>query len=741
MRYIFRIIALVLTVATFWGCDDDDDSKQDFTFTGKDNYIVSFAITVDGISYNASITDDRILVKVPYDISLKDAVASFTLSENATINPDPSTLTDWNEEWQFIVTSGNKGNKVYHYSYQYAEISESGSVVLETQADVDNFKNRRINCIAGNLIIGTDKGEEINNLDGLCNLEKVTNSVIIKNSYKGNDVSGMASLREVGNFKLGTLEQLSTNHTLETVSLPALETVTGDFIIRQATVVNIDLPALKNVGESFHVTSEGLLALSANELTSVGSNLSLIGAIDENSTSNSRSEVFAFPHLQNIGGNMTIRNFPNLASVDCSTLQAVDGNIIFKDLALGGILLPKMTACRDIEVCNVPLYTFQAPELSQCETVTLDNCVNLGEIDMSSVMVVDGDLTLNNLDVLNNIEGLSSLTEVYGKLTVSNVPLKSMEPLDNLTTVTGISITNTNIETLDVRGCTFAGGVLEIENNSKLCSFLADDDFDGSVKINPSGSLIQVPEFSMTGFKNISGDFSIAGYVYAESIKIPVESVKGNFTFDCGQADNFPLKHIDIALRECGGSCTLGRFGSAESCLFPNLEKVGKQMKLEGWSQCMISIPQLRSIGESIGIDEESQESVLYVYNGNMDAGKTLCFPKLEIVNTSLKFCTPRTAYCLYESVSLPCLKHVNGTLSFSAYASNRLYQNNVLKSISVPVIEYVEGVSFSWMAELSEVSTFQKLFQTGIIDNASKWKISNCPQLPTYDQMISNSQ
>lgn len=739
MRHIFRIIALMLTVATLWGCDDDDP-KQEIVFTGKDNYIVSFAIAVDGISYNASITDDRILVKVPYDISLKDATVSYTLSENATITPDPSTLTDWNEEWQFIVTSGNKGNKVYHYSYEYAEISESGSVVLETQTDVDNFKSRRINRIAGNLVIGTDKGEDINNLDGLCNLEKVTNSVIFKKSYKGNALSGMSSLREVGNFKLGTLDQLSSNQTLETISLPALETVTGDFIIRQATVANIDLPALKEVGETFHIASEGLLVFAANELTSVGSNLSLIGTTDESGTSNSHSEVFTFPHLLNVGGNMTIRKFPDLASVDCSALQAVEGNVVFRDLALGGILLPKMTACRDVEVCNVPLYTFQAPELSQCGAVTFDNCANLGEVDMSSVTVVDGDLTLNNLEVLNNVEGFSSLTEVHGKLTISDVPLKDMAPLANLASVTGMTITNTNIETLDIRGCTFAGGALEIEKNGKLYSFLADDDFDGSVRINPKGCLIQVPEFSMTGFKNIAGDFSIAGYVYAESLEIPVETVTGDFTFDCGQADNFPIKYVNIALRECGGSCTLVRFGSAESCSLPNLEKVGRQMTLYGWSSCMISMPQLRSIGENIGADE-SLQSLVFVYNGNQDDGKTLCFPKLEIVNTPLEFRTYLKANCLYESVSLPCLRKVNGTLKFHTHALNPRYQNNALKSISVPVIEYVEGVSFSWMVELSEVSTFQTLFRTGIVNDASKWKIRNCPKLPTYEQMISNSQ
>ena len=256
----------------------------------------------------------------------------------------------------------------------------------------------------------------------------------------------------------------------------------------QKIVANIDLPALKEVGETFHIASEGLLAFAANELTSVGSNLALIGTTDESGTSNSHSEVFVFPDLLSVGGNMTIRNFPDLASVDCSALQAVEGNVIFRDLALSGILLPKMTACRDVEVCNVPLYTFQAPELLQCGAVTFDNC---------------GDLTLNNLEVLNNVEGLSSLTEVHGNLTISDVPLKDMAPLANLTSVTGMTVTNTNIETLDIRGCTFAGGALEIEKNGKLYSFLADDDFDGSVRINPNGSLIQVPEFSMTGFQKL----------------------------------------------------------------------------------------------------------------------------------------------------------------------------------------------------------------------------------------------
>ena len=206
MKQLFKILMMAVFATAFIACNDDDG----VSFVGKDNYIVAFSLTVDGVTYDASITEGKIKVSIPYNVSLENAKASYTLSENARINPDPAEITAWDEEWQFIATADNKESRVYHYTYEYSDISKSGNVVLETQADVDKFKATQINSIDGNLTIGTDNGDGIENLDGLSNLESVTNSIIIKSSYKGQNLEGLASLKHAGSIKLGTLYKCRT---------------------------------------------------------------------------------------------------------------------------------------------------------------------------------------------------------------------------------------------------------------------------------------------------------------------------------------------------------------------------------------------------------------------------------------------------------------------------------------------------------------------------------------------------
>ena len=183
MKQLFKILMMAVFATAFIACNDDDG----VSFVGKDNYIVAFSLTVDGVTYDASITEGKIKVSIPYNVSLENAKASYTLSENARINPDPAEITAWDEEWQFIATADNKENRVYHYTYEYSDISKSGNVVLETQADVDKFKATQINSIDGNLTIGTDNGDGIENLDGLSNLESVTNSCLLYTSPSPRD--------------------------------------------------------------------------------------------------------------------------------------------------------------------------------------------------------------------------------------------------------------------------------------------------------------------------------------------------------------------------------------------------------------------------------------------------------------------------------------------------------------------------------------------------------------------------
>ena len=72
-----------------------------------ENFITSVVMTVDGKSYTADITDNTVTITVPYTVSLNNAEVEFKYTTSATIIPDPETVTDWDNERTFRVTSYN----------------------------------------------------------------------------------------------------------------------------------------------------------------------------------------------------------------------------------------------------------------------------------------------------------------------------------------------------------------------------------------------------------------------------------------------------------------------------------------------------------------------------------------------------------------------------------------------------------------------------------------------------------
>lgn len=207
MNKIYHFILFCFATLCLAACSDDDPEVSGID--GKDHFISEFALTVDGITYQAMIVGDKITIEIPYNASLKGATVEYALCEGASINPNPSTIEDWENEWKFVVTSKMQDSKVYSYTYQYADIEQSGSVVLATQAEVDNFAKTGINKIEGSLTIGTADGEEITNLDGLANLKQISNSLVINPSYKGADLTGLDNLEQLGSFKLGSTTSTS----------------------------------------------------------------------------------------------------------------------------------------------------------------------------------------------------------------------------------------------------------------------------------------------------------------------------------------------------------------------------------------------------------------------------------------------------------------------------------------------------------------------------------------------------
>ena len=129
MNKLYYFILFCFAALCFTACSDDD---LEFSgIEGKDHYISDFALNVGGITYQATIAGDKITVEIPYNTDLKGATAAYTLSEGATINPNPSTIQDWENEWKFVVTSKMQESKVFSYTYRYADIEQSGSVFPE----------------------------------------------------------------------------------------------------------------------------------------------------------------------------------------------------------------------------------------------------------------------------------------------------------------------------------------------------------------------------------------------------------------------------------------------------------------------------------------------------------------------------------------------------------------------------------------------------------------------------------
>lgn len=134
----FNIICFVALCLA--GCSSDND----LNFEGNDNFISSFKLVLpnsDGGVVTGSIVDGKITVTIPEDVSTVGAKAKIVISENATIYPNPADITNWDNDYSFVVSSHSGQQNIYHYSVrrEKKEDSKTGNFILYSQTDVNNF--------------------------------------------------------------------------------------------------------------------------------------------------------------------------------------------------------------------------------------------------------------------------------------------------------------------------------------------------------------------------------------------------------------------------------------------------------------------------------------------------------------------------------------------------------------------------------------------------------------------------
>ena len=619
---IYYIIAgLLFAFVLIAGCNDDDNF-----WNGTDDYIVSFQIEVStGTSYSTIISSDSIILKIPGNVSLNGASASVDISENSTISPEPSTIADWETSHKFTVTSHSGNEKIYHYSVVYEDVASDGDIVLSTQDEVDSFATLGINEIRGNLTIGAEEGtDSITSLAALSGLKKITSDLVINTTYAGTDLNGFENLEQVGSI------EIESTPFLGEVSFPALKSVMNDLTVYISKVNLLNFPALENVDNSITIErNDSIETLNFSSLKTVGTDFIIKGLANNN-----KLKSISLPTLESVQGELLFYYLYNLESISIPEITVAGSVSFYGNTILESISLPNL-----VEVFkDVKIYSLSA----------------LTTLDFSSLLSVTGDLYLQNLTSVENLEGLKSLTSVGGTFTLRNFPLVTdLSPLSKFTGAkevelgVGIGSYNklesfTNVESLTISGDGSEVEIIDVSNISNLSYLKIDGISDLFTLKGPdvlNGSLrIQTSDFQIEGFKEV------------ENLELYDFPTFGNIT------------DKEVGVQKVNGYCAINVNINSVNLVgtlnFPNLESVGGKLTI--YSRAPVTMPVLKESGEILS----------KVFSTD---GLTLTLPSLERVNGDFQIMSSYSNNQLAD-IDLPSLTTVEGRLTISGNSS---YQPN----------------------------------------------------------------
>lgn len=684
---------------------------------GSDNYIVSFSLTTGADTYPAVIRDGRITVSIPYNVSLEDAQVSYELCEHASIYPDPATVADWDQEWQFLVSSyDNQNDRTYLYTVERTDIATDGSLTLRTQAEVDAFARSGINTVEGNLTIGgEDEENPVTNLDGLKNLVSVRCDLTITAAYTGETLAGLENLTTCESLRIGSTAH--PNETLRQLSLPALKEIKGDLCVYGTALQTADFKSLQSVAGHFVLQSDALLQLTADELTTVAGNMTLIGTIADETKA--PCEQMYFPKLQRIDGTLTLSRFDRLSGLGTTFgVLTQAGALRYEHLALANTFeFPLIETTGNITVTDCPiLRSVLLPALTDAGSLEITGCPAIETLSFPKAERFDGDVSLATLPAIKDFgEFLPALKAISGDLSIDDLP--SLEGV------------------LDLSGCTFSPNStldLRLVAATRLTE-LRGGDFGGSLRIDAS-SLTPQPEampFGITGFKNLD-TLRIAGFTHISELSLPTESCDDLTIENCGSQAPFTLSLPNLV--EVRGTLlcrNCGKTGEANSASFPRLKNVGRQLSfyVGASSFTALEFPLLETVGNGEPVsDDPADDYALYTMPSGC-AGKFI-LPSLQRVNGNMLVSTWNTSTDRAVAFRFPSLQSVAGEISVGHTA----YKNRSVATLDFSALTAAGAIRIGNLSSVTDFSTF-----TQVLPRLSEqtWSVTDCGYNPTYQQML----
>lgn len=663
----------VLFTIIFVGC-----TESNVPFEGSDNYITSFSLTKDGITYDAQIDHESITVSVPKGISLDNASVKYTLSENASFNPNPTEITNWDEEQTFTVVSYNNSQRNYNYVINYVETSEKGTVILLTQEDVDKFALSNVQIIEGNLIIGSNETssniDTIKDLSALQNLRIITNNLTINNSFGGKTLEGLENVESIGSVLIrGLTTRKASNDSLD-INLPNIKNM-GEFYVNSNLLRTVSLPKLETA-MVIHINSQSLVSLHVPKLVNTLSDITIESGTNFNNsnatTTNKTIKQLSFESLKSIGGSLTLQGLMTLQQVDIPNLENIDNNILFQLVKpLNNVDAPSLR-----RIGNTLNFKF----VEELEGITFPKLVSTGsfiyegssatrklsKLDLSNLEVINGDLkidytSLTELNLLNLRKTSNQLNVRFSEL-VTSINIPKLEECNNIYIYSLPLITSLDVSALDNLE------KLEIISCYKLSQVKADNNIK-NVTLNGGSALCDFTQFER------------------------LESIPGTLI--------------------------VTNYSRNELFTFPGIKQIGRYEQSAGVS------------GASV-IDFPDLETLDYFKINSATFLKALNAPKLKEVTDTWD--TSFMQHINSGDIYIPNLKKI-GTFKFYggtyAGAASSMNLTNLDDFSSVTEISKVD---IKWWGKMIDFTGLKNAISS--IDKEN-WLVDGCAYNPTYEQMI----
>ena len=624
MKQTFNIMLLCAFLSLFAGCD-----KEESPFEGSDTHILSFALTTaDGARYVASLDAGNILLSVPYGVSLSGATAEYMLCENASINPDPASISDWGDEYLFRVEAYDGSYESYRYGVEYTENTEEGTILFTTQEEVDAFASSGTTIVGGSVIIGAEREpssqyDTIRNIDALASLKVIGANLVIRDTYKGRNIDGLANLEKAGGIYVGREDEKCALEGGFCLSFPKLASAT-DIIIVSDSIAEISFPALATVNNAFYVNSKSVEEIEAGLLQECFGDITVEGRSQGSSSSsgttvNQKLTSLSLPALETVFGSLSVNNVWSLSNVDLPLLSEVKGSLSLTCLyGLEELEFPSLQMTGgDMEITsNDAMVSFSAPLLKGAGSLSVassgSSYINLTDIALGSIEEVNGDFSIKYA----SMENLSfpDLKKIAGKLELSTFYFLETLSFDSLEECGELSITSVaNVRELDfskvpqtgaitLSGCTglvqmkspkVVTGNLSITNASSNAEnmFLTEmpglDTVRGTLRITAANfTEIEIPHIKSIGtFSHTSGTkllalrlpdtdtigtLTLSNLTALTTFEAPVLRCTNSFSMSNLQK----IEHVDVPLLESAG--TLFRFYGGGSSLTASRSTVTK---------------------------------------------------------------------------------------------------------------------------------------------------------------------